>query len=501
MNLEGLKKYLGGTPIDVLKSEWKDVVKKQLKNETMNKQKFPLVAESKGTGLRIRFTSEHSGAVVKPDTYGVWKKGDCSDTLVSCSIEDYWTILASPQAEDKDSIRPQFPLIAKSKTTERVVCFTDKENGVVIKKRGKGALYRAGHPSNKFGDCPLDDSWEIITTPESEHETSRTKPQFPLISKDVNSETIVCFTSESVGIVVKENTGFFKLGEKIGTMLPCSDKNSWQIIASPEIESVKNETTDKQRFPLIAVSKNPGRMVCFINETEGVVVKDDEYYKIGDSDDGFESRFNKDVWHIIAMPKSKPLKNKTMNKEKFPLIAKAVNSEIVTYFTSENVGIVVIGDAANDFYIKGEQYDDWIYCFDKAFWQIIAIPETKPIKKETANKEKFPLLAKNKYSGVTICFTSENLGVVIQNEDNTRYPLGDKSYNFISCFNETYWQIIAEPESKPAKTKEFEVETCECGKEVPIESMVICKDGSRICSECRMEQLEKIIENVRIDIN
>jgi hypothetical protein len=147
--------------------------------------------------------------------------------------------------------------------------------------------------------------------------------------------------------------------------------------------------------------------------------------------------------------------------------------------------------------------------------------------------KKFPLLAKGTFCEMTVCFTSENSGVIIEVNPSSTFEKGQylpSIHN--SCFDETFWQIIDTPGAKPAnnnkkwtdkdlrtafedsckfvnfkdlqdalsepkkKTKEYEVETCECGAETPVEFMMNDEDGLRVCPECRIEHLNGIINDV-----
>ena len=51
------------------------------------------------------------------------------------------------------------------------------------------------------------------------------------------------------------------------------------------------------------------------------------------------------------------------------------------------------------------------------------------------------------------------------------------------------------------KHKQYEVVTCECGKECPVDYSVYAEDGQWTCVDCRIEYMKELLESKLKKIN
>jgi hypothetical protein len=313
--------------------------------------------------------------------------------------------------------------------------------------------------------------------------------KFPLIAESTANGMVVCFTDENTGVVIElSRQGGWKKGEVYGQFLSCFSESRWKAIALPqsiaEASKVKSQipldekiNENKDGFPLIAEGKLSGRVVCFTSETSGVVIVPASNETAGCIRSGtLNSCFKKSYWKIISS-----LQPVSENKDELPLLMKGKLTGVVICFTDSYSGVVIVPDR-NKIYVEGE---------------LIKL-SLRPDKFEIINKNlTFPLVAKSIESNFTVCFTDMTTGIVVRQHPNISFlPVGCKVGGLNQCLDESKWKIITSQ-----KTKKFEVEVCECGKEVPVQLMIISENGSRICPECRIEQLNKIIDNVRVEVN
>jgi hypothetical protein len=213
------------------------------------------------------------------------------------------------------------------------------------------------------------------------------------------------------------------------------------------------------------------------------------YGKKGDCSDTLVSCSVEHYWAILASPQAEDKESGV--RPQFPLIARGKISERVVCFTEETRGIIIEPDVnLND---KVGQKTGFVSCFSKGVWSIIAssqpVDEEQDAPASDEVKSTFPLIAWNKHSKLVVRFVKENSGAVLVNSDGSNGN-GEEEDNLKSCFDEKYWQIINANKNKPVK--EFEIEKCKCGKEVPVEFMKKDKDGLQMCPECRISQLSSI---------
>ena len=95
---------------------------------------------------------------------------------------------------------------------------------------------------------------------------------------------------------------------------------------------------------------------------------------------------------------------------RFPLIAYSIHLDLCVCFTNETTGIVASSNCKR--FNVGLFFDDWIPCFNKSAWNIIAQPSEYPKEMYVdsfSGNEKDALRNKNKR---TIVFRHEGIGYI-----------------------------------------------------------------------------------------